>query len=67
VEAYLLDFSADLYGATLKLDFLHRLRAEEKFASVEALIVQMQHDVAGARAWFHNEDEYVLCPNGCRE
>ncbi|HNT77584.1 MAG TPA: riboflavin biosynthesis protein RibF [Anaerolineae bacterium] len=67
VEAYLLDFSADLYGATLKLDFLHRLRTEEKFTSVEALIVQMQHDVAGARAWFHNEDEYVLCPNGCRE
>lgn len=67
VEAYLLNFSADLYGATLELDFLHRLRAEEKFASVEALIAQMQHDTAEARAWFHNEDEWVACVNGCPE
>jgi riboflavin kinase/FMN adenylyltransferase len=67
VEAYLLDFTADIYGAALELDFLHRLRAEEKFASVDALIAQMHQDTAETRAWFHNEDECVLCPNGCRE
>lgn len=57
VEAYLLDFSADIYGAVVALDFLHRLRAEEKFGSADALIAQMRHDVTETRAWFHNEAE----------
>lgn len=51
VEAYLLDFSADIYGETLRLDFLERLRPEEKFPSAAALIRQMKQDEAAARAW----------------
>jgi riboflavin kinase/FMN adenylyltransferase len=49
VEAYLLDREVDLYGQTLKLDFLTRLRGERRFDSREALIEQMQRDVDEAR------------------
>jgi riboflavin kinase/FMN adenylyltransferase len=45
VEAYLLDFAGDLYGRGLHLDFLRRLRGEQRFDSVEDLIVQMGRDV----------------------
>jgi riboflavin kinase/FMN adenylyltransferase len=49
IEAYLLDFKGDLYGHMLQLDFLERLRGERRFASAEALIEQMHHDVERAR------------------
>jgi riboflavin kinase/FMN adenylyltransferase len=49
IEAYLLDRDVDLYGQTLKLDFVARLRGERRFESVEALIEQMHHDVERAR------------------
>jgi riboflavin kinase/FMN adenylyltransferase len=50
IEAYLLDFSGDLYGTELRLDFLARLRGERRFDSVEALVDQMARDVDDARA-----------------
>jgi riboflavin kinase / FMN adenylyltransferase len=45
VEAYLLDRDVDLYGKTLHVDFLQRLRGERRFESADALIEQMQRDV----------------------
>jgi riboflavin kinase / FMN adenylyltransferase len=45
VEAYLLDTDQDLYGQTLRIDFLERLRGERRFNSPEALIEQMRIDV----------------------
>ncbi|HWC25292.1 MAG TPA: bifunctional riboflavin kinase/FAD synthetase [Solirubrobacteraceae bacterium] len=50
IEAYLLDFSGDLYGTRLELAFLKRLRGEKRFDSVEALVDQMALDVDAARA-----------------
>jgi riboflavin kinase/FMN adenylyltransferase len=49
VEAFLLDCDLDLYGRTLRIDFLHRLRGERRFESVEALVEQMQRDVEMTR------------------
>jgi riboflavin kinase / FMN adenylyltransferase len=49
VEAYLLDREVDLYGQTLRIDFLRRLRGERRFDSVEALIEQMRLDVERTR------------------
>lgn len=49
VEAHLLDFSGDLYGSQIKLQFLRRLRDERKFSDVEALRTQIEKDVAAAR------------------
>lgn len=49
VEGYLLDFRSDLYGRTIELSFCHRLRDEEKFESVTALVEQMERDVRRTR------------------
>jgi riboflavin kinase/FMN adenylyltransferase len=49
VEAYLLDFDDDLYGETLGLSFIHRLRGEQRFADIHALIAQMGRDVEATR------------------
>ena len=50
VEAYLLDFDDDLYGETSRVSFTARLRGEERFDSVEALVAQIGDDVAATRA-----------------
>ena len=49
VEAYLLDFDGDLYGRTIRLHFVDRLRGQERFESVEALVRQMGRDVEHTR------------------
>jgi riboflavin kinase/FMN adenylyltransferase len=49
VEAYILDFEADLYGATLGVEFVERLRGMERFDSVDALVTQMHADVDRTR------------------
>ncbi len=49
IEAYLLDFSGDLYETRLEIAFLKRLRGEKRFDSVDALIDQMALDVDAAR------------------
>ena len=49
VEAHLLDFSGDLYGNTIALDFLERLRSEKRFESVDALITQVHSDIQRTR------------------
>jgi riboflavin kinase / FMN adenylyltransferase len=49
VEAYLLDRDVDLYGQTLKIDFVARLRGERRFDSVDALVAQMRRDVSETR------------------
>lgn len=59
LEAYLLDFSGDLYGEQARVSFVKRLRGEEHFASVEALIEQMHQDVAAARVAL-GSDQIVL-------
>jgi riboflavin kinase / FMN adenylyltransferase len=49
VEAHLLDYSSDLYGKTLTLEFIERLRGEQKFASVDALVTQIRADIERAK------------------
>jgi riboflavin kinase / FMN adenylyltransferase len=49
VEAFLLDFEADIYGRELRLDFIQRLRGEKRFESVDALVEQMHRDVEQTR------------------
>jgi riboflavin kinase / FMN adenylyltransferase len=48
VEAYLLDFDGDLYGEESRVSFVKRLRGDQKFESVDALIAQMRQDAADA-------------------
>jgi riboflavin kinase/FMN adenylyltransferase len=49
VEAFLLDFDADIYERELRLDFLERLRGERRFDDVDALVRQMHRDVEETR------------------
>jgi riboflavin kinase / FMN adenylyltransferase len=48
VEAYLIGFDGDLYGQTLRIAFVERMRGEQRFESVDALVEQMQADVRQA-------------------
>jgi riboflavin kinase / FMN adenylyltransferase len=49
LEVYIFDFSGDLYGKTLEVAFVHFLRDEMKFDSIEALVAQIEKDAAEAR------------------
>ena len=49
LEAHLFDFSGDLYGARLRVEFVRRQRGERRFGSAAALIEQMHRDAARAR------------------
>lgn len=49
VETHLLDFQRDLYGATLRVHLVARLRGEQRFGSLDALKTQIARDVAAAR------------------
>ncbi|HEY8581406.1 MAG TPA: bifunctional riboflavin kinase/FAD synthetase [Capillimicrobium sp.] len=50
IEAFIIDFSGDLYGQELRIDFLKRLRGERRFPSVDDLLAQMARDVDAALA-----------------
>lgn len=49
VEAHLLDFEREIYGETISLDFIARVRDERKFPNLEALTEQIRVDVAAVR------------------
>jgi riboflavin kinase / FMN adenylyltransferase len=49
IETHLIDFEGDLYGETLRIAFIERMRGEKRFDSVDALIDQMNRDVAQAK------------------
>jgi riboflavin kinase/FMN adenylyltransferase len=46
-----LDFAGDLYGQRISVEFLHKIREEEKFTSVEALVATITGDVKKIRQW----------------
>jgi riboflavin kinase/FMN adenylyltransferase len=50
LEAHLFDFEGDLYGCEIEVEFVARLRDEERFASLQALTEQMERDAAEARS-----------------
>lgn len=49
VETHLFDFNDDLYGKKVGVSFVERLRDEKRFASVDELVAQIEHDVAAVR------------------
>lgn len=49
LEAHLLDYSADLYGAVLRIEFVARLRGEVKFSGPAELVAQIHRDIANVR------------------
>jgi riboflavin kinase/FMN adenylyltransferase len=49
LEAHLLDFEGDLYGERGSVRFTHFLRSERKFDGIDALVIQLKHDIEHAR------------------
>ena len=56
LEVYILDFDRDVYGYSVEVEFLHKLRDEEKFDSLEELRFNIGRDTENAIAYF-NRDE----------
>jgi len=52
IETHLLDFDRMIYGETLMVAFIARLRGEQKFSGIDALVVQIHADVVAARTLF---------------
>ncbi len=49
VEVYVMDFNRDLYGTTMSVEFVGKVRDQEMFTDVEALVKQIDQDVADSR------------------
>jgi riboflavin kinase / FMN adenylyltransferase len=49
LEAHVLDFAGDLYGRTIRIEFVERIRGEAKFGSIDELVAQIGRDAERAR------------------
>ncbi len=56
IEVHLLDFAGDLYGKRIQIRWRHKLRSEQRFASLEALVQQIHKDVDQARQFFSRQN-----------
>ncbi|HEY8856839.1 MAG TPA: bifunctional riboflavin kinase/FAD synthetase [Rugosibacter sp.] len=52
LEVHLLNFDNDVYGKHVSVDFLHKIRDEQRFASLDALKAQITRDTVAARIYF---------------
>ncbi len=52
LETHVFDWSGDCYGAHLRIHFMHKLRDEMRFESLDALSRQISNDILNARDWF---------------
>ena len=55
LEVYILDFDEDVYGRTVEVEFLHKIRDEKKFDSLQELSVNIGHDTEAAIAYFERD------------
>jgi riboflavin kinase / FMN adenylyltransferase len=53
LEVHVLDFNGDLYGKHVHVEFLHKIRKEQKFESLDALKAQIAKDITVARLYFN--------------
>ncbi len=54
LEVHVLDFNADIYGRHVTVEFLHKLRDEEKYEDLNRLRQQIQRDVDQARHYLNS-------------
>lgn len=57
IEVHFFNFKKDIYNAELKIEFLKRLRSEEKFKNLEALKIQLKQDMANALDYINSINE----------
>lgn len=59
LEVHLFDFSGDLYGLELEVEFVARLRDELRFSALDAMVAQMHDDARAARAALDQADPAI--------
>ncbi|MEX5262217.1 riboflavin kinase [Kocuria sp. CPCC 205263] len=64
LEAHLLDFNGDLYGRTMRVELTAKLRGQQSFSSVRALMEQLHRDVEATRAWAATQCPWLLNTQG---
>lgn len=52
LEVHLFDFDQEIYGQHLQVNFLHKLRDEEKYADLDILVAQIKQDIINAKNYF---------------
>ncbi|MGS0740492.1 bifunctional riboflavin kinase/FAD synthetase [Glaciimonas sp. GG7] len=60
LEAFILDYAGDCYGKVVKVEFLHKLRDEEKYVDLPTLITAIRRDVGNARDYFRQHDSATI-------
>jgi riboflavin kinase/FMN adenylyltransferase len=60
LEVHLIDFQGNLYGQSLRIEFLARLRGTRRFDSVEELKDQLRRDIEAARQWMDHADQAAV-------
>ncbi|OGS95631.1 MAG: hypothetical protein A3K04_10705 [Gallionellales bacterium RBG_16_56_9] len=55
LETHVFDYRGDCYGKLVRIEFLQKLRDEEKFADLPSLSAAIENDATRARAWFRRE------------
>jgi len=60
LEVYILDFDQDVYGYCVDVEFLHKIRDEEKFDSLDELTRHIENDINKAKTYFATQ---VACGN----
>jgi riboflavin kinase/FMN adenylyltransferase len=56
VETHVMEFDRELYGEQIRVRFLHRLRGEKKFESIDALRLQIDRDYQRAVRYFEKQN-----------
>jgi riboflavin kinase/FMN adenylyltransferase len=64
LEAHLLDFSGDLYGHTMRVELTAKLRGQQSFPTVQALMEQLHRDVEATRQWAATHRPWLLTAQG---
>lgn len=60
LEVHLFEFSREIYGHYININFLHKLRDEQRFASFDELKARIQRDIDEARAWLAKRERGTL-------
>jgi riboflavin kinase/FMN adenylyltransferase len=55
VESFLLEFSGDLYGREIRVEFYHRLRGEKKFPTLDALSAEIRRNAQQTHDYFAHQ------------
>jgi len=64
LETFLFDFDADLYGCEIEVEFVAKIRDEERFASLDALVEKMHEDAREARRLLAHLELTARNPSG---